>query len=370
MIDLSLDAARKLVENLDTNILDQDPGEPHFKDPNVKPFPLDKKGFRLIKEVKSGRKLVFVDGGNQQIIGAPNFSIQLNRVHTCVWDGKEKINLSLPRIEFFSATYSTFKNDEIYFDTILFPSSPEFEKYLPASSNLSFNSFDRSVMNGNQRADIERVASIARRFAEWKFAAIITASLDKGDILVMDGTLQTSFKNESIYLRGLERATKQQGVLLSGLSKTSALFTTTGQSLLGAVNKLAEDYNIKREWYYPIAESRSKDHNVIILAVKLNSISERIFRYEIQRDQFNELSELQLNETLTELVKNSTDITMPGYPYGLLDVDRFARVSVNELEYYRGIIMSQISKIGKLGKFTRHMRANDAHNIMNMLVRQ
>tara|TARA_Y100000031_G_scaffold136227_1_gene160120 strand:- start:4579 stop:5691 length:1113 start_codon:yes stop_codon:yes gene_type:complete len=370
VIDLSLESARKLVENLDANILEQDTGEPHFKDPNVKPFPLEKEGFRLIKEVKSGRRLAFVDGGNQQIIGAPNFSIQLNRVHTCIWDGKEKINLSLPRIEFFSATYSTFKNDEIYFETILIPAAPEFKKYLPAARNLSFNSFERSIMNGNQRADIERVASIARRFAEWKFASIITEFLSQGDILVMDGTLQTSFKNESIYLQGLERASKKQGVILSGLSKTSALFTTTGQSLLGAVNKLSEDYNIKREWYYPIAESMSKDHNVIMLAVKLNPSAERIFRYEIQREQFKALSELQLNETLTELVKNSTDITMPGYPYGLLDVDRFARVSINELEYYRGIILSQISKIGKLGKFARHMRANDAHNIMNMLVRK
>lgn len=370
MFDLSLDAAKKLVESLDLNILEQDTGEPHFKDPNVKSFPLEKDGFRLIKEVKSGRKVAFVDGGNQQIIGAPNFSIQLNRVHTCVWDGKKKIDLDLPRIEFFSATYSTFKNDEIYFETILVPASPEFEKYIPVSKYLSFSSFERSLMSGNNRADIERVASIARRFAEWKFAALITSSLDEGDILVMDGTLQTSFKNESVYLQGLERVTKKHGVILSGLSKTSALFTTTGQSLLGAVNKLAEDYGIEREWYYRIAESTNKDHNVVILAVKLHPRSDRIFRYEINRDQFKSLSELQLNETLTELVKNSTDITMPGYPYGLLDVDRFAKVSINELEYYRGIIVSQISKIGKLGKFARHMRANDAHNLMNILVRK
>jgi hypothetical protein len=365
---MSLEAARKLVEDLDLNIEEHDPGTPHFNDPNVKAFPLEKEGFRLIKEVKSGRNLAFVDGGNQEIVGAPNFSIQLNRIHTCIWSGRNKLTLYLPKVEFFSATYSTYKNDEIYYETILVPSSPEFGKYLPNSKDLSINSFDRYIMNGNQRAEIERVASIARRFAEWRFASMILGSLNEGDVLVMDGTLQTSFKKEGSYLQELVRTSINRGVILSGLSKTSALFTTTGLSLLGAVNNLAENYGVKREWYYPIAESNTKDHNVMILAVKLNPISERIFRYEIQRDQYKALSELQINEILTELVKNSVDPTFPGYPYGLIDVDRFARVSLNELEYFRGIILSQISKMGKWGKYSRHIRASDAHGILNMLV--
>jgi hypothetical protein len=366
-MDMGLEAARKLVEDLDANIREENVGNPHFSDPSVHPFPLAKEGFRLIREARSGRKIAFVDGGNQEIIGAPNFSVQLNRIYAGVWNDKEKVNLGLPIIEFFSATFSTFKNDEIYYETVIVPGTPEYTKYLPDSKDLSFNSYDRSVMNGNQRADIDRVASIARRFAEWKFASLALKSLTKGDVLVMDGTIQTNFANEGKYLKGLVDAAKEHGVVLSGLSKTSALFTTTGLSLLGAVNKLAEDYKIAMEWYYPIAESSSEDHNVMIIAVKLNTISERVFRYEIHRDQFKELSEIQLNEILTGLVKNSSDATFPGYPYGLIDADRFARVSYNELEYYRGVILSQISELGKWGKFSRHIRAGDAHSILNML---
>ncbi len=365
---MSVEAARRLIEELDSNIKEEDIGSPHFGDPSVHPFPLHKDSFRLIREVRSGRKLAFIDGGNQEIIGAPDFSIQLNRIYVSVWGDNLRINLPLPRVEFFSATYSVFKNDEIHFETFIVPGSPEFAKYLPDIGDLSFNSYDRSVMNGNQRADIERVASIARRFAEWRFAKHVAESLEKRDVIFMDGTLQTTFTNEGKYLRELSGAARERGVTLTGLSKTSALFTTTGLSLLSAVNKLAEDSKIELEWYYPIAESTNKDHDVMILAVKLKLISERIFRYEIQRDQFKTLSELQLNEILSELVKNSSDPTFPGYPFGMIDADRFARVSFDELEYYRGLLLSQISGIGKLSKFSRHIRAGDAHSILNMLV--
>jgi hypothetical protein len=123
------------------------------------------------------------------------------------------------------------------------------------------------------------------------------------------------------------------------------------------------------EWYYPVAESTSKDHNVMILAVKLNTVSERVFRYELNREQFNGLGELRLNQVLSELTRNSSEITLAGYPYGLIDADRFARVSYDELEYYRGIIASQVSGLGKWQKFSRYVHASDVHGILNMLVR-
>ena len=190
---MSLEAAKKLVEYLDMNINEDDIGIPHFHDPSVRTFPMNKEGFKLIRNEKSDRKLVFIDGGNQEIIGAPNFSIQLNRLYVSVWRGRERITVSLPKIEFFSAIFSTFKNKEIFYETIIIPSSPEFEKFMPDGNDVSFNSFDRSIMDGNQRADIERVASIARRFAEWKFASLVLESLNEKDVIVMDGTLQSNF---------------------------------------------------------------------------------------------------------------------------------------------------------------------------------
>ena len=365
---MSVDAARRLVDELDRNIKEDDVGNPYFADPLVLAFPLNRDGFRLIREVRTGRKLGFVDGGNQEILGAPDFSVQLNRIYASVWSDNQRVTIPLPRVEFFSATYSTFKNDDIHYETVIVPGSPEFEKYLPAAKDLSFDSMDRSIMNGNQRADVGRVASIARRFAEWKFANFVAEALEPRDVLLMDGTLQTTFTGEGHYLKELSATTKTRGVILSGMSKTSALFTTTGLSLLSAVNKLADESNVEMEWYYPVAESTNQDHNVMILALKLKLISERIFRYEIDRDQFKGLTELQINAFLAELVKNASDPTFPGYPYGMIDADRFARVSYDELEYYRALLLSQISGLGKQRKFARHIHAADAHSILNVLI--
>ena len=36
--------------------------------------------------------MVFIDGGNQELIGAPNFSIQLNRIYFNILQRKETDN--------------------------------------------------------------------------------------------------------------------------------------------------------------------------------------------------------------------------------------------------------------------------------------
>jgi hypothetical protein len=368
VVHLSLAAARKLVEDLDFNINDDKLGEPYFRGASIRRFPLEKDGFRLIKDVKSNVKLAFIDGGNQEIIGGPNFSIQLNRLYADVWTGSARKGLTIPRREFFSSTFSVFRDGEIYFDTHL-RYEEGLEEILPRSEDLSFSSMDRSLMSGNRRAEVEHVASITRRFAEWKFAAAILEYLDEGDIIVMDGLLDTSLKQEELYLGELARSAERRGVILTGLSKTSALFTTTGLSLIAAVDKLAQDYEIRGEWYYPIAESNESRHQAVILAVKLNPRSERVYIYEISFKQYQSLSGLQRNVILSQLVRNSADITLPGYPYGLINADRLARVSMDEIEYYRGIIISLMGSAGKLKKFSRFVRARDTHSILNMLIR-
>jgi hypothetical protein len=369
---MSAEMARKVIESLDKNIREYDLGAPFFSDPNYKAFPLEKKNFKPIGPVASDRKIAFVDGGNQEILGAPNFSVQINRVYFNIFKGQERIQKrSLPtRIEFFSATHSHFRNGEIFYDTSVFPLREEFKELLPHEADLSFNSFDRTVTIGTMRADISRVASIARRFAEWAYAAHVAESeLEEGDVIVLDGTLQTAFTNEAVYSNSLYEVAKSKNVIVTGLSKTSGLFTNTGLSLLGAVSKLAEDSKMSHDlWYFPIAEATSTDHNAMILVIKLNPKAERVFRYEIYREQFSKLSENEINEILSQLTENSQDVSFPGYPYGLVDADRFARVASGEVESYQALLLSEISKLGKWRKFARHIRAFDAHEVLNMLM--
>ncbi|MEM2914852.1 MAG: hypothetical protein QXH91_05580, partial [Candidatus Bathyarchaeia archaeon] len=137
--------------------------------------------------------------------------------------------------------------------------------------------------------------------------------------------------------------------------------------LLGAVRKLAEDNNVQGKWYFKVAEATSSDHNAVIFVTKLSPKAQHVFRYEIYRQQFLKMSEENINEIFSHLAMNSQDIGFPGYPYGLIDADRFARVQDKEIEGFRILLLSEISKRGKWSKFAQHIYASDVHTILNML---
>ena len=71
-------------------------------------------------------------------------------------------------------------------------------------------------------------------------------------------------------------------------------------------------------WKYRLFEGA-----VPIYVVKLNENSKKCFRVE---GQIND-------EVLSLLVENSKDPTFIGYPYGLIEADKFARVSNEEKDH-------------------------------------
>lgn len=365
------ESIKNLIKDLDELVGEDDLGQPFLSSHNYRAYHFDVNYFRPITIVKSNSKLAFIDGGNRELIGAPNFSIQLNRIYFTVFQGQRRIPvMHIPqRIEFFSATFTRFKDDEIFFDTVIFPILDDFDELVPNSADLSFSSTDRRIMVGNARADISTVGSIARRFAEWEYARhIVENELDRGDVLIMDGTLRTVFRNESSYANTAYKAAKRKGVVYSGLSKTSRLFTSTGLSLLGAVRKMAVDAGIGSPWYYyPIAESLSPEHQGAIMIVKLNKQSNRVFNYEIYAEQLKGMEEGEINKILSQLYVNSCDVSFPGYPYGLIDADDNARVRGEQVQMYKVLLLSEVSRLGSWPKFSRHIQSTDAHDVLNML---
>jgi len=367
---MSADISRRVAEFLDEKIVEEDIGQPHFGNSDYETLPFVPESFIPILESKSDKRAAYIDGGNQEILGAPNFSVQINRLYFNVFKEQTRIlPKSLPsKIEFYSATLPDYRHDEIFYDTKIFPLKDELADLVPDEHHLSFSSTDRTVTIGTQRADIERVASIARRFAEWEFAKhVIENELEEGDIVVHDGALQTGFTNEQIYTKRAFDAATKKGVTFTGLSKTSALFTTTGLSLLGAVQKLAEEYKVAESWCLPVAKVLNVHHNAFIYVVKLHENARHVFRYEVYGDQARKMSEQGLGEITSVLAENSKDIAFPGYPYGLIDADRFARVSGNEIEKYQVLLLSEISKLGKWKDIARHVSSGDAHSVLDML---
>ena len=365
------EVSKKIIEKLNIEIKEIDLGTPFFSNSKYTSFPLSKERLHKINDVPLNAKVAYLDGGNHEILCAPNFSVQVNRVYFNIFRGPKRLrhnSLHVP-MEFFSVTYSSFRKDNIFFDTSLFPLENKSRSFLPNEGDLSFSSLDKTITSGTHRADVTRVASIARRFAEWTYAKhVVEKVLKQGDILVMDGSLQTAFTNESNYIKRLYEAANEKGVLVTGLSKTSRLFTDTGLSLIGAVVNLAKESGMKTSFYLKIAEVQSYDHNAVIFVVKLHPKAERAFRYEINRVHFLKLDEVEIQEVFSQLSKNAQDIGFPGYPYGLIEADSFSRVRRSEVESFQMLLLSQISNMGKWPKFARHIQAIDAHDFLNMLV--
>lgn len=368
-VEMSAEVSRRLAEFLDSSIAENELGQPYFGNPDYEKMPFPPASFVPIKDSEPRMRTAFVDGGNQEIIGAPNFSAQINRVYFNIFRGRERIHpKTLPgRVEFYSATMASYRDEGIFYDTSVFPVKAEFEGLVPCE-RLTFSSLDRTVTAGNQRADIRHVASVARRFAEWEFTKhVIENELEKGDMIVHDGSLQTSLTNEYKYLDRAVEAALTKDVVFAGISKTSTLFTTTGLSLLGAVQQLAEDYGVRGPWCLPIAKVANILHNAFIYVVKLHENAKYVFRYEIYGEQAKKMSDDELCAVSAALVSNSKDISFPGYPYGLIDADRFARVGGEEIDAYRVPLLSEISKRGKWKKISRHICSGDAHGVLDVL---
>ncbi len=342
-----------------------------FSDPRYEAVDFSKEHFRQIKSISettagaksgikpagSGRKIVFVDGGNSEVIGAPDFSLQLIRIYYSIWQNSRRIKSH--RDEFFilinTAPVKDKGHEKIKYYAEMF--KKDFttkgiiedelkgqlqENIMPEGNDLIYDSMDGTITDGINRARPSKIAEIARRFTEIKACIFALNELKEGDFIIMDGTLQSSVTNESKQLNRLYELALAKGVIIAALSKTNTLLTDTGNSAAFAIKSIAP--SAKSRWFYnPVAKIVHPDHKAEIFFVKLHSDAKNIFRLEIQKDAFvkNPKSAEELIGLLAEISK---DPVFLGYPYGLIEADKFARISNNEMKSIRIQFMAKAGK--------------------------
>jgi len=98
-------------------------------------------------------------------------------------------------------------------------------------------------------------------------------------------------------------------------------------------------------WYYPCADW--------IGFAKFHPASKHVFRI----DSFGDV-----NQALGLLEQNSIDPVFLGYPYGLIDADKFARVSTPEAKQLKLMLMTKGGE-----KFRLYLASKDAHDILNII---
>ncbi len=348
-------------------------GNPYFSDENYQTFPYHKENFHEIGQTHSDRKICSIDGGNQEIYPAPEYSIQLNRIYFNIYKDKRPFPLksSMPqRIEFLSLTTLNRRNLNTYFETKYALENHDFIKYLPSESDLQVKAFEPDFRLGNKTL-MERMASMARRFAEWTIAEhVIESELEEGDIIIKDGSLQTSHRNENKYVEKVFEKAKNKGVIFTGLSKSCRLTTNTGYSLIASIEKYAKENDIQfNEWcYFPIARSKDgREHKAVIMVVKLNRNASTSFRFEILKDQADNMSKKEIVDVISFIADYSKDITIPGYPYGLFDAHVWARVRKEDLNNYKLILDSELARTDFFEDFNARIKAVSMHDKLDEL---
>ncbi|MBW2975108.1 DNA double-strand break repair nuclease NurA [Candidatus Woesearchaeota archaeon] len=317
-----------------------------FNDPSYKPIKINKDYFHEIKGSGCKGKTAFIDGGNAEILKASNFSLQFIRIYCSIYENNRKIKSR--KKEFYILINAASKEESITYRTQFFGLDKE---------SISFDSFDETIRQGKHRITISSIGNAIRRFAELEMAKDVIDELDNKDIIVLDGDLKASVTNEIVYLEELYRKSIEKGVITCAISKTSQLFTEKGNALMPVLDEDAPE----SEWYYyPLVEVNSENHKARIYIVKLHRNSRYTFKLEVFKGVgFNE------EEIFSLLKGNSMDAVFLGYPYGLIEADKMARVSNRENEYMKTVFLAKLGKNNE--KIAQYLNTLNAHNILDSI---
>ena len=289
--------------------------------------------------------IAFIDGGKAELLSTPNLSVGFVRAVACAYKGMKKaFSLST---EFYACVSSSALDSDIGHKTELFPAKGS---VLPRTELLSFSSTDDSIRNGVRRASPSVLLNVVRRFAELELAMATIDKLAKGDMVVLDGSLQQSYTNEGRLLGLLREKSGEHEINATGVSKTNSLLTFSGVPF-GSI--LASHHQRRQWWYSPVATPIG-DAPCISFA-RLHERSPHVFLIESCREQTDSL--------FTGLASYSMDPVFPGYPYGLVEADRAARVSNQDASYL------QTKLTEKIGRKDGHslLAAKNAHDILDSI---
>ena len=271
------------------------------------------------------------------------------RVYYTIYQNNRRINAK--KQDFYAFAYAKDIDNELFYDVEFIENS----NVLPDKNDLLLSSFDETIKQGIARASISNMSNIIRRFSELKTALNIIDLLDKNDIIIFDGSLQCTFTNEKKYMDKLYEKASQKNIIICGISKTTTLMTDKGNSIANALSK----FNIQGKWlYHPIVEIKSNGHKAEMAFVKLHEKSKYIFRFELYKEQKEKLSEV-----IGLLSTNCKDPVFIGYPYGLIEADKNARISNQEKDMLLTLFST---KFGKDWERIKESLSNiDAHEILD-----
>ena len=324
-------------------------------------YEVKKENWQPIAAEETSPVIAFVDGGNAELLKTP--AANLHRIRTAVVfvarnklirvrqkEGYILVKATVKQAEGQASSKVTYKAE--FFDSDLDETSAGKNKA------AEFNSWELSTDENNSHA-LNKAAESVRRLCEISAVRWAVKELAKNEgnakkFVVTDGTLEAFFEKEKNEMAPLYAEAKENDIAVGAVAKTCSLLTESGESLIAA----AEAISNGQEGYAVIAKGLMEKHTAAVAIAKLNNSALHFFRIEATNSS-------ELSKLVAALKMQSNDLAFPGYPYGLIMADRFARVS----EHDTGLMKAKIRATAgaEVKALLKDEKALDAHSILDRM---
>ncbi len=308
------------------------------------PVPFSPDNYRPIekKENTGITEMAFIDGGQAELLSSADFSLSFVRTVACVYEGRKKTR-SVGN-EFFLLVLPKEEKNDISYSVEIFP---RIGSVFPNKDMLSFSSTDRTLRSGIRKVAPSSIISAARRFAELGLAISARETM-AGGMIFLDGTLQKNYTGEEQLLSKLQFAV--QGNAFIGVNKTNSLLTQAGESF-GQI--VLEKGPQGAWWYAPVARPKKGMHHFSF--AKFHPRAAHAFLLESFSAPYGEL--------YSAIAPHAQDPIFLGYPYGLIEADRAARVENQEAQYLKTKLIALMGN----STLQRQFSAKSAHGILDSM---
>jgi hypothetical protein len=300
---------------------------------------LNQFSFEKIPEIPFDGKGAAVDGGSATVLKTRSFLIGIYRAGYVIFQqGKRVEEKFLPlRMEVITIENSA-------------------EKYLKAYSELVGQA-------PNEVPEIEKILDRLRLFAEWGLVRELLKKLEKGDMILVDGSLRASIVPPYELLLDVTQEAKDKNICLVGVTKTSTLYWGKKSPLIPMVVKTSEKFCPKSKWFCRLSDVdlalKNPNWFGTIYVSKLKASSDYAFRVDINR-----LDQTEPGRIFSWISYLSSDPAFLGYPYPLAAAHNRARIMGSEIEDIKYRLQTKALEKG-ISSADWDLLFRDFHEVLN-----
>jgi len=162
--------------------------------------PFSENHFKPLRRWLFPKSLIFIDGGSSEIIRTSTLSVFFVRVAHVTYNENQKTQQG--------------KNE--YFVVCRVENNQFMSRVYPLSEGnreqFTFSLNDETLKDGVNIGSVSKVGNVIRRFLELQYATYLAT--EEGSVLVLDGSLQSTYTHELPLLKKLLSAAEKNEVLI------------------------------------------------------------------------------------------------------------------------------------------------------------